>query len=470
MSGAGLPGGDALALARAIAEGRTTAAAAMEAALLAAETDPLGCIARLDPAMGRAGAARADAILAAGAQAAAAPFRGVPFLGKDLGASAKGLAACGGNAALRERTPDPEADDALFARFRTAGLIPFGLTSVPEFGNALTSEPPGAPPARNPWNPELSPGGSSGGAAAAVASGIVAIAHATDAAGSIRVPAACCGLVGLKPSRGATPMGPGFGNWLNGLVGEGVLARSVRDVAAAFAPISGAAQGPVPDPALRGIPATPRVALALGPGVSAAAAAAAREGAEALGGPVTLLDAGAWAALSARAAAVADTVLAVSLAEWVEATGLSTSEISPLSAAAVRHAKAISSTAVFAMTREAAAVAHALWQVFDAADVIVAPVLADGPPAIGAFDFASPDLDAHHARMEATAPGVAIANVSGFPALALPFGMAGGLPRGFQMLAPFGSGRALLALAARLEELAAPPPFPRLAGLPERCS
>ena len=401
-------GGDATALARAIAEGRLTAAAAMEAALLAAETDSLGALARVAPELGRAGAARADAILAAGGAAASAPFRGVPFLGKDLGASGRGLAACGGNAALRARTPDPESDDALFARFRGAGLVAFGLTAVPEFGAALTSEPPGAPPARNPWNPELSPGGSSGGAGAAVASGIVAMAHATDAAGSIRVPAACCGLVGLKPSRGATPMGPGFHNWLNGLVGEGVLARSVRDVAAAFGAITGDARGPVPDPALRSIPATP-------------------------------------------------------LKDW----GLTEAEITPLSAAAARHGRSLPAPAFFAATREAAAIAHALWDVFASADVILTPVLADGPPPVGAFDFASSDLEAHHARMAAAAPGAAVANVSGFPALAVPFGMAGGLPRSFQMIAPFGAGRALLALASRIEDAAPAIPFPRLADLPE---
>ncbi|WP_339950073.1 amidase [uncultured Albimonas sp.] len=460
-------GGDATALARAIAEGRLTAAAAMEAALLAAETDSLGALARVAPELGRAGAARADAILAAGGAAASAPFRGVPFLGKDLGASGRGLAACGGNAALRARTPDPESDDALFARFRGAGLVAFGLTAVPEFGAALTSEPPGAPPARNPWNPELSPGGSSGGAGAAVASGIVAMAHATDAAGSIRVPAACCGLVGLKPSRGATPMGPGFHNWLNGLVGEGVLARSVRDVAAAFGAITGDARGPVPDPALRSIPATPRVALALPAGVSEAAARPVREAAEALGGPVSTLDPAAWATLSARAAAVADTVLAVSLAEWVDAAGLTEAEITPLSAAAARHGRSLPAPAFFAATREAAAIAHALWDVFASADVILTPVLADGPPPVGAFDFASSDLEAHHARMAAAAPGAAVANVSGFPALAVPFGMAGGLPRSFQMIAPFGAGRALLALASRIEDAAPAIPFPRLADLPE---
>jgi amidase len=119
-------------------------------------------------------------------------------------------------------------------RFRAAGLAPVGLSTVPEFGFALSSEPPGGPVARNPFDEGRTPGGSSGGAAAAVAGGIVAIAHGTDAAGSIRVPAACCGLWGLKPSRGAEASGPIFANHLMGIASEGVLARSLRDVAAAF--------------------------------------------------------------------------------------------------------------------------------------------------------------------------------------------------------------------------------------------
>ena len=180
---------DATSLAAAIASGLTTASAVMEAALSrAAELAHLGLLARIEPELGRAGAV----------EAAPGPFQGVPFLGKDLGTGAAGMTPCAGSVALRRRTKDQEQDDALFARFRAGGLVPFGLTTVPEFGFALTSDP-----ARNPWNPALTPGGSSGGAAGTVAAGIVAIAHATDAAGSTRVPAACCGLVGLKPSRGA---------------------------------------------------------------------------------------------------------------------------------------------------------------------------------------------------------------------------------------------------------------------------
>jgi amidase len=128
-------------------------------------------------------------------------------------------------------------------RFRAAGLAPVGLSTVPEFGFALSSEPPGGPVARNPFDEGRTPGGSSGGAAAAVAGGIVAIAHGTDAAGSIRVPAACCGLWGLKPSRGAEASGPIFANHLMGIASEGVLARSLRDVAAAFEDLRDAGRG-----------------------------------------------------------------------------------------------------------------------------------------------------------------------------------------------------------------------------------
>ncbi|MFY8154306.1 MAG: amidase family protein, partial [Hyphomicrobiales bacterium] len=112
---------------------------------------------------------------------------------KDLGSAAAGLPPRAGSTALYA-LPTPAGEDSeLVKRFRRSGLLPFGLTTTPEFGLSLSSEPPGFAPARNPFDPARTPGGSSGGAAAAVAAGLVAIAHATDAAGSIRVPAACCG-------------------------------------------------------------------------------------------------------------------------------------------------------------------------------------------------------------------------------------------------------------------------------------
>ena len=151
-----------------------------------------------------------------------------------------------------------QADSDLAARFRDAGFCLFGLTTSPEFGLSLASEPAIGPVCRNPLDPTRTAGGSSGGAAAAVAAGIVAIAHATDAGGSIRVPAACCGLVGLKPSRGAMPAGPSFGNHLGGIASELAVCRSVRDTARDLRRhCSGKARGPFPDVAMPVAPTPP---------------------------------------------------------------------------------------------------------------------------------------------------------------------------------------------------------------------
>lgn len=175
---------DATALAAAIADGRTSARAVMEATLAACKAQAaLGAVVYHDMAMARDRAIAADAL----PQDQRGPFHGVPFLAKDLGAVAAGLPVAAGSAALRVKAERPLADGQLFEAFRNTGLLPFGLSATPPFGLALDSAPEGLPEARNPWNPALTPGGSSGGAAAAVAAGLVAIAHATDAAGSIRV-------------------------------------------------------------------------------------------------------------------------------------------------------------------------------------------------------------------------------------------------------------------------------------------
>jgi amidase len=147
----------------------------------------------------------------------------VPTLAKDLGGPFKGLPVAAGSRLFKRDSGD--ADSELAARFRAAGFCLFGLTTSPEFGLSLASEPTIGPVCRNPHDRSRTAGGSSGGAAAAVAAGIVSTAHATDAGGSIRVPAACCGLVGLKPSRGAMPAGPSFGNHLGGIASEFVVTR-----------------------------------------------------------------------------------------------------------------------------------------------------------------------------------------------------------------------------------------------------
>src|SRR5215211_2912785 len=163
---------------------------------------------------------------------AAGPFQGVPFLIKDLGCHLAGQPMHEGMSFLRDLNWVESEDTWLARRFREAGFVSLGKTNTPELGILPTSEPAAYGPSRNPWDTERSTGGSSGGSAAAVAAGMVPIAHANDGGGSIRIPASCCGLVGLKPSRGRVSLSPDFGDVMSGLVSELVVSRSVRDAAA----------------------------------------------------------------------------------------------------------------------------------------------------------------------------------------------------------------------------------------------
>lgn len=443
---------DATSLAAAIASGRTTAAAVMEAALQrAVKVRHLDLLARLEPELGRA-----NALIAA-----AGPFHGVPFLGKNLGSGAAGLTPNAGSLSMLRRSSDSHEDDALFVRFRAGGLVPFGLSEVPEFGLALTSDP-----ARNPWNPDLTPGGSSGGAAGAVAAGLVAIAHATDAAGSIRVPAACCGLVGLKPSRGSVPGGPLYGNHLMGLASELVLARSVRDVSTAFELTQGFGDAP-PTPV--DFPNAPVVGLMIpescGPqqGLATVQAARALQG---IGWTLKIIPNSEL--LPRWTIAVVRRVLSVSLAEWFEALQIGPDEVSPLSAAFAAEGRAVSATALFATSREMLQIGQIMRETMAKVDVILSPVLRQSPPPIGHFDLQSTDVTAHLAKMEAMAPSSALANVTGLPALVLPYGQDdGGLPIGLQLMGRLGSDLALLNLGAKLQAMSPPLTFPyTIAGHP----
>ncbi len=156
------------------------------------------------------------------------PFRGVPFLIKDLGSPFIGLPQSKGCNALKNYVSEQHSEMA--KRFLDTGLVPFGKTNAPEFGLMGITEPKAFGPTRSPWDLNRTPGGSSGGSAAAVAAGIVPIASAGDGGGSIRIPASCCGLFGLKPSRGRNPLGPSGESW-QGAVVEHILSRSVRDSA-----------------------------------------------------------------------------------------------------------------------------------------------------------------------------------------------------------------------------------------------
>jgi amidase len=157
-------------------------------------------------------------------------FVGVPFLLKDLMAAYAGVPLTNGCRALSNYIPD--YDSELVKRFRQTGVTILGKTNTPEFGLVAYTEPELHGPTRNPWNPDHTPGGSSGGSAAAVASGMVPLASGGDGGGSIRIPASCCGLYGLKPTRGRTPTGPDYGELWEGATIEHVITRSVRDSAA----------------------------------------------------------------------------------------------------------------------------------------------------------------------------------------------------------------------------------------------
>ncbi len=178
---------------------------------------------------------------AAAAAPGNSPFAGVPFLLKDILHAFAGVPLSHGSAALRNYVP--ERDSEIVRRFKAAGLVTLGKTNTPEFALMGVTEPAAFGPTRNPWNPEHTPGGSSGGSAAAVAAGIVPLASATDGGGSIRIPAACCGLFGLRPSRGRVPVGPAQAEVWDGASSDHVLTRSVRDSAAMLDCIHGADPG-----------------------------------------------------------------------------------------------------------------------------------------------------------------------------------------------------------------------------------
>jgi amidase len=440
---------DAMALASAIGTGRLSPTDAMAAAVAAAENDRFGAIALLVPELGFAEAATIEA-----AGPTTRPFAGVPTLAKDLGGPFAGIPIRAGSASV---AGDANADSELAQRFRAAGFCYFGSTTVPEFGLSLGCEPAIGPVTRNPLAPDRTAGGSSGGAAAAVASGMVAIAHATDAGGSIRVPAACCGLVGLKPSRGAMPGGPAFGNHLGGIASELAICRSVRDTTAIFDALSGRARGPAPDPVQLepGGPLRIGILTELGPRypldeTRELAVLDAAHVLERSGHHLIPLDWSHVDTLVADSARVFDRIVSANLASSF--AGGIPDTVERLTRAIIERGRALSATVLWETLQRGVLVSHQLWQLFDRFDVMLTPMLSGPPPLLGHFATNHTDVDAHFARMTAFAPLATLANVSGFSAITLPFGAdALGLPLPVQLMAPFGADKRLLALAARLE-------------------
>jgi amidase len=399
-------------------------------------------------------------------------FGGVPFLLKDIFALAEGMPT---RQAARFLPPVPSDHDSLLtARFKAAGLIALGKTNVPEFGLVPTTESRLYGAAHNPWNLAHSTGGSSGGSAAAVAAGIVPLAHANDGGGSIRIPASCCGLVGLKPSRGRISFAPDMSEVVDGLATDLVVSRTVRDTAAALDAVAGSIQGdpywspPAPDSYLAAMERKPdklRIAYSLkkldGTALHDDCVAAVLNAAtlcERLGHNVEEatphLDQGilipAFMALwGANLAAGIDTISRLTGEQPTEQLfeGLTWGMYQAgrsVSASEYLRAKAVMNLAC----REAAKF-HATYDVWISATLSLPPVL------LGTFDMNETDPVRSFAPLIDYVPFTAMQNVTGQPAINLPLHWnAGDLPIGVQFVGRLGDEELLLRLAGQLENAA----------------
>ena len=457
---------DATALAGLIAR-REVAATEVAAAAMAA-------IERLNPKIGAVVETWPDAIAGELDQARpGAPFRGVPFLVKDILLQAKGRLSEAGSRLCAGSVAGE--DSALMRRFRATGLTTLGRTKTPEFGLSPTTEPLLYGPSLNPWDVTRSTGGSSGGAAAAVASGMVPVAHASDAGGSIRIPAAACGLLGLKPSRGRISAGPGAGDIMLGLGVEFLVSRSVRDAAGLLDALHGAEPG---DPYEIGSPAQPflsslsstsrkyRIALMLNGfnGVSpdpemAAATTAVAKLCEQLGHEVDTVDMPLGVSHDAYVIASAR-IWCSGLAAWVGAASAAAgrpADISTLEAASlacVEFGHTVSGADIFEALAILNQVGRSAGRFFGAHDLLLTPTLPGAAWTLGSFDVAPDEMDGLQriAHLFDRVPYTTVANAIGTPAISLPLNQSiAGMPLGTQFSAAFGNEAMLIAIAAQLE-------------------
>jgi len=402
------------------------------------------------------------------------PFRGVPTLFKDLMCAMEGEPYHEGLRPLKEAGYRAPATDNLARRLLASGLVCVGRTNTPEIGLVPTTEPPAYGPTRNPWDTSRTTGGSSGGSAAAVASGMVPVAHGNDGGGSIRIPASCCGLVGLKPSRGRSSLGPRVGQISSPLPVENLIARSVRDVATALDVISVPFPGdPViapalPRPARDEVGADPgRLRIGLltanpldtGP-VHADCVAAAEDAARALeelghavepAFPAALANpelvmqfgvawfAGAAAGLDAFGAAIGRAITA--------------DDVEPLTWAMAEAGRAVTSgqylAAVASMERFGRDVA-AWWD--SGFDLLLTPTLAEPPVPLGTFASPPDEPLAGFLRAGAFTPFTPPFNATGQPAVSLPWREnADGLPIGVHLVAAYGREDVLVRVASQVE-------------------
>jgi amidase len=397
------------------------------------------------------------------------PLAGVPIAVKDLVALTEGVRTAMGCNAMGDFVP--EQDSALVRRLRSAGAIIVGKTNTPELGILPVTEPDRFGPARNPWDPSRTTGGSSGGSAGAVASGMVPIAHANDGGGSIRIPAACCGLVGLKATRGRVSLAP-LGEFVGGIAIEGVVSRTVLDTAVALDILAGYEPGDpywAPDPSAPFVEAVDRSPGRLRIAYSAVApngvpvdetcVTATRETAE-------LLESLGHTVFEAPALSdegYIDNFLKIwiaGVAGNVREAGaqrgrpIELSELEPLTAQMVEMAGSISGADYLEALEYLRRLARRVVSMWGEIDVLLTPTLAkpaieigglrpkEGEPPIQMLDNAAEWV-----------PFTPVWNVTGQPAISLPIHQSeSGLPVGVQLVGAPAGEELLLSLSAQLEE------------------
>lgn len=400
------------------------------------------------------------------------PFAGVPFLMKDLDASVAGWTRSNGSRFTKDEVC-PE-DSELVSRYREAGLVLLGATNTPEFGITGTTESALLGPARNPWNEGHSTGGSSGGSAAAVASGMVPLAHATDGLGSIRIPAAACGLVGLKTTRDRTPNAPNYREASHGFVVQHVVTRSVRD-SAALLDATDYKDPTLPD----ALPPKQRPyaqEVNISPGRLKIAWSLTLPNGRKIEGDVEkvmrktlriLEDQGHWVeeyvpdfdwgALYGAQGIKSGANFRAEMMHRIRELGREPAEdeLEPLTWGILKSTEAITGEMLAEATRTLYALCADLMKKLNPFDAYLLPVMTDAAPPIGFLSPVENKPGVVNGRQGQLYPYTAPFNMTGQPAISLPMGMAeNGLPIGLQFVGRYGDEGTLFRLAGALEEAA----------------
>lgn len=398
------------------------------------------------------------------------PLWGVPFLLKDVNLHSAVLPTR--FASRFFASAEPKGDSTLVRRWRDGGLVILGMTNTPEFAGDFTTEPLAYGACRNPWNTGVTVGGSSGGAGAAVASGMVPLAHGTDLGGSIRIPAACCGVFGFKPSVGLNPLGPWWDEIAGGLDADHVLTRSVRDSAAALdltaGPDQGTRNGRLPPAGgfLAGLDAATgplRIGLstrnAYGQSAGAAQVAAAETVArllEAMGHVVVPYD----YPVEARFGAWFDALWIVEVLHLVEERARDLGrqpepdELEPMTWAYIEQARRLSALDLLQARLKMTAVAQAMGRSMRGLDLVLTPALGEDPAPLNTLTFAAcgSDLTTWLERGYSFAPFATPANLAGQPSAVLPVALtASGLPVAVQITGRPGADSVVLGVSKALE-------------------